>query len=183
MIPVLRRFKRSSQHLANACLVCSKLTSTQRGWATRPRRARCSTISLSLRKGNDPGGSAGLQTRLAALRAVGWVRLPFPSATVPFGAGSRALPHPGSGSSPSRYSTGLNSSPTYPRFATSRHAGPTAHAGCYCVLPARTHTLPINQHNSGDHQRGAQHKPDIHRVVQQYHTKRDTKQRRHERKH
>lgn len=32
------------------------------------------------RKGNDPGGSAGLQTRWVAPCVAGWVRLPFSSA-------------------------------------------------------------------------------------------------------
>jgi hypothetical protein len=31
-------------------------------------------------RGNDPGGSAGLQTRWVAPCVAGWVRLPFPSA-------------------------------------------------------------------------------------------------------
>ena len=33
-----------------------------------------------MRKRNVPGGAAGPQTRLGALRASGWVRLPFSSA-------------------------------------------------------------------------------------------------------
>jgi len=34
-----------------------------------------------MRKRNVPGGAAGPQTRLGALRASGWVRLPFSSAS------------------------------------------------------------------------------------------------------
>ncbi len=50
---------------------------------------KCATIGL--RKRIVPGGAAGLQTRLGALCASGWVRLPFSSATNPVSSVPRAL--------------------------------------------------------------------------------------------
>ncbi len=46
----------------------------------RDGRERC--LTLELRKRIVPGGAAGLQTRLEALCASGWVRLPFSSANI-----------------------------------------------------------------------------------------------------
>jgi hypothetical protein len=43
----------------------------------RSSAARARKVS---RREDDPGGSAGLQTRWVAPCAAGWVRLPFPSA-------------------------------------------------------------------------------------------------------